>query len=385
MTTANMCMLPWISVEVTSTGSYRPCCVYKDEIPGLQVQAGHSIADAQHSEYMVNLRQQFLNGEKPSGCISCWQEESVPGRSSKRKSTFAKLKNMTVNYSEDGVAPIFLDLKLGNICNLKCRICGSWSSSKWVQEEIATLPMAGKLPLERLRLGQWPRNSSQIWWEGLEGALPHIEYLEFTGGEPFLINEHFDILEELVKRGYASKIDLHYNTNGTIWPDRGVELWPHFKHVQIAFSIDDTKERFEYQRFGATWDNVEETIQNAINLPGNISLQVCTTFNIQNSYYWPETANWITSVGIENVHLNLLHNPAQFNLRNLSPSVKLAFKEKMQTPTRFGNRIDSVIGFMMLDGVDKTKELLAKLAINDKYRNQDFAKCHPEVARLLNE
>ena len=57
-------------------GTYRPCCLYSESIPNLGVQQGHTIADAQQSDYMKNLRQQFLNGEKPLGCNACWQEES---------------------------------------------------------------------------------------------------------------------------------------------------------------------------------------------------------------------------------------------------------------------------------------------------------------------
>ena len=33
-----------------------------------------------------------------------------------------------------------LDLKLGNICNSKCRICTSFASSQWAKEEIAIDP-----------------------------------------------------------------------------------------------------------------------------------------------------------------------------------------------------------------------------------------------------
>lgn len=371
-------MLPWISMEVTPMGTYRPCCLYGESIPGISVRDGHSIADAQSSDYMKDLRQQFLNGKKPVGCNMCWQEESVPGRMSKRRATFIKVKQ-ELDYTEDSVAPIFLDLKLGNICNLKCRICGSWSSSKWAQEEIDIANGDNDLARQQLQHGQWPRKIPS-WWEALEDALPHIEYLEFTGGEPFLILEHFALLEKLVERSYSKKIDIHYNTNGTVWPAQN-ELWKHFKRVEIAFSIDDIGKRFEYQRYGTRWEETEEVIRKAIASP--YKLQICTTFNIQNAYYWAETEQWIDKQGITDIHYNILHEPPMFNLRNMPWDIKGIFEDRMRLAKN--NRINEVIQFMALEGSNMLPELRDRLEQSDKYRKQSFADTHPEVWDLIHD
>lgn len=371
-------MLPWVSMEVTPMGTYRPCCLYSESIPNVSVHDGYSIHDAQHSDYMKSLRQQFLNGEKPTGCNMCWQEEIVFGRMSKRKATFVKLKDVKIDYNEKDVIPIFLDLKLGNICNLKCRICGSWSSSKWAQEEIDIANGDNPLASAQLRKGQWPRRISS-WWEALEDALEHIEYLEFTGGEPFLINEHFDLLEKLVEKGYAHKIDIHYNTNGTIWPVRS-ELWKHFKRVEIAFSIDDIGDRFEYQRYGTRWNETQEVIRKAVSSP--YKLQVCTTFNIQNAYYWPETEEWILDQGIKDIHYNILHEPPMFNLRNMPNDIKYAYRQRMMQ-SRDKNKIESVIKFMELPGENMLQVLKDRLAASDAYRKQSFEETHLEVWDLI--
>jgi len=375
-------MLPWTSMEVTPMGTYRPCCIFSSIIPDMSVQQGHTIKDAQSSLYMDDLRNKFLEGEKPVECRACWEEESVPGRVSKRKATFVKLKNLEIDFSKQTYAPKFLDLKLGNICNLKCRICGSWSSSKWAQEEIDVADGNNNLARKQLKDGQWPRTSPN-WWAALEDALPQIEYLEFTGGEPFLINEHFDLLQILVDRGYAHNIDIHYNTNGTIWPKRGAELWSQFKRVEIAFSIDDTGERFEYQRFGSSWTQTEEVVKQAIQ--SGFPLQICTTFNIQNSYYWPETEDWIRQQGIRDIHFNILHDPAEFSLRNLPLAAKNIFEQRMRQASDFSkHKVNGVIGFMNLPGQDLSDKLLDRLAKNDDYRKQKFSNAHYEIQDMLN-
>jgi MoaA/NifB/PqqE/SkfB family radical SAM enzyme len=262
---------------------------------------------------------------------------------------------------------------------LKCRICGSWSSSKWAQEEIDIANGDNPLASAQLRKGQWPRRIPS-WWEALEDALEHIEYLEFTGGEPFLINEHFDLLEKLVEKGYAHKIDIHYNTNGTIWPVRS-ELWKHFKRVEIAFSIDDIGNRFEYQRYGTRWNETQEVIRKAVE--SSYKLQVCTTFNIQNAYYWPETEAWILNQGISDIHYNILHEPPMFNLRNMSDDIKYVYRQRMMQ-SRDKNKIESVIKFMELPGENMLLSLKDRLASSDAYRKQSFAVTHPEVWNLIN-
>lgn len=379
----NICKLPWISMEVTPMGTYRPCCLYNETIPNLSVNQGHTIADAQNSDYMKDLRKQFLEGKKPQGCNSCWQEETVPDRMSKRKATFVKIRKQP-SYTEEDIKPIFLDLKLGNICNLKCRICGSWSSSKWAQEEIDIADGDNPLAREQLVKGQWPRKTPN-WWQTLDDALEHIEFLEFTGGEPFLIEEHFDLLQVLVDRGYAKKIDIHYNTNGSVWPKRGIELWPYFKKVQIAFSIDDVSARFEYQRYGSDWNKTYDIILQAIET--KFALQICTTFNVQNAYYWGALSQWIESTGITNVHFNLLHAPPVFSLRNLPEHVKPIYAQKMITMSNpmWHSKLNGIIGFMNLPGIDMSREFIDKITMHDKYRNEKFEDAHPEVWKLLNE
>ena len=385
-----ICMLPWTSMEVTPMGTYRPCCLYADSIPDISVADGHSIEDAQKSKYMQDLRAEFLRGEKPAGCSQCWQEEISPNRISKRKSTFVTLRNIKISYDEDNVSPRFLDIKLGNICNLKCRICGSWSSSKWAQEEIDIAGGNNPVARDQLTRGQWPRTNKN-WWAALDDALEHIEYLEITGGEPFLINEHFDLLQVLVDRGYSHKISIHYNTNGTVWPARGPALWSQFKKVEIAFSIDDTGERFEYQRYGSNWAKTEQIVKAAVEFKHankNIALQVCTTFNTQNAYYWPETEDWIIKQGIHDIHFNLMQAPPEFSLRNLPQNIKYIYEQKMRNAASAGNnknKLEGVIDFMNLSGEDMSAQLLDRLAKNDAYRKQRFADNHINVWKLLND
>jgi hypothetical protein len=125
--------------------------------------------------------------------------------------TLDRVKHMGISseWTSDAKPLMFLDLKLGNICNLKCRICGSWSSSQFANEEIAQLPAAEKKQshaYQMLKAGSWPRENNKFWNE-IEHVLSDIRYIEFTGGEPFMIKEHFDMLQGIVNKGIAHQVE----------------------------------------------------------------------------------------------------------------------------------------------------------------------------------
>jgi MoaA/NifB/PqqE/SkfB family radical SAM enzyme len=393
-----ICMLPWISIETSPIGTARPCCLAVDEITddaGRKYDLNETdLQTIYNSTYMQNLRQQFRNGDKPDTCNRCWQEEDA-GRASKRIFSKIRLKELVdkVDYANDTPDQLwFVDLKLGNICNLKCRICGSWSSSRWAQEEIDYIPeLTNKkehLAYKFLQQGAWPRKT-QTFWDNLRELLPNIKYFEFTGGEPFMIQEHFDLLQYAVDQGYAKNIDIHYNTNGTQWPDAH-ELWKHFKRVDIAFSIDNIDKRFEYERYGAHWAEVTENIRKFHELrdqnPAKITTQVCMTVNVQNVYYLEELCNWINTQTFNDHYFNMLHDPKHMCIDNLTNEAKQVVIEKLRsgafTP-KHRAEISRIIKFIEQGQGSDGEEFLFKMKQTDSYRKQNFYSTHPEIAKAM--
>ena len=391
------CVLPWISLEASPIGTVRPCCLADDE---LLDDAGNkfylstaTFGEIQHSTDMTRLRQQFLAGEKPQTCRKCWREERA-GRTSKRMHTLDRLKHMLPDqeWTVDAKPLMFLDLKLGNICNLKCRICGSWSSSTFAAEELNFIDKSEDKKInhhyQMLKQGAWPRENQQFWNEIAEIS-DQIQYIEFTGGEPFMIQEHFDMLQGLVDRGLAGNIEIHYNTNGTQWPESAEAIWQHFRIVEIAFSIDDVEARFEYQRSNAVWHEVVANIARFRELRrrhSNIRLQICCTINIFNVYYLETVANWIIQQGMDFVYWNMMHEAYYFSISSLPDTAKVAIAEKLrsaQVPERIRQEFDHVIDFMnrgvSLDGFNMRREI----ANLDRKRQQNLAQVEPEFAQLI--
>ena len=394
-------MLPWISIETSPIGTARPCCLAREEITnsdGVKYDLNKdNLETIYHSEYMQNLRRQFRAGERPATCKLCWDEEDA-GRASKRINSRIRLKELytQVDWENDDPDQLwFLDLKLGNICNLKCRICGSWSSSKWAAEELDYMPAGSDkkqhIAYKWLKQGAWPRNSDTNFWDNLKTLLPNIKYLEFTGGEPWLIREHFELLQYAVDRGYSKNIDIHYNTNATQMPGEAESaIWRAFGRVDIAFSIDNVGSRFEYERYGAKWNLANEIIdyvhQSRTSMP-NITTQLCFTINVQNVYYLDELLAWADTKPFGSIYFNMMHSPDHMSIQYMTAEAQEVVLNKLKTTVwtknTYQREIDNVIKFIEQGSGSNGKEFLEKMQRTDAYRKQNFKNTHPEIARAM--
>lgn len=396
--TNTFCPLPWISIETSPIGTVRPCCLADDEIVDKNNNKYHlataNFVEIQNSKHMQSLREEFLAGKKPQTCRKCWNEERS-GRTSKRMHTLNRLKHILAGeeWTTDAKPLMFLDLKLGNICNLKCRICGSWSSSQFATEEINDAPPEEKkstYAYQMLRAGAWPRENQQFW-DQIDQHLTDIRYIEFTGGEPFMIKEHFSMLQGIVDRGIAGQVEIHYNTNGTIFPEEAENIWKHFKLVEIALSIDDVGERFEYQRSNAVWTEVCANLDRFRDLKEiypNIVLQVCTTVNVFNVRYIDQVAAWIdqNQQSFNFVYWNMMHDAWYFSIATLPDTAKQALTHHLQTaavPAQFREEFDRIIDFMNRGASTDGFMLRMKIRDLDRKRQQNLAAIAPEFAALI--
>ena len=377
---SNICPLPWTGLEIDVNGGASPCCLYKGNIPNVKVYET-DLKTIQKNEYMEKLRQEFKEGKKPINCQSCWQEEDA-GKTSKRINSLYKMKNSLKEWTPDSKPSLkFIDFKLGNVCNLKCRICGSWSSSKWAQEELDY----GENPVARKHLteGGWPKKNPQFF-EDVKEVLEDVEYFEFTGGEPFMIHNHFKILEHCVEKGYAKNQDIHYNTNGTHLPGRDIfDLWKHFKRVEIAFSIDDVGEQFEYQRYGANWKEVNHNVnQFKIYQLANMEFQICTTISIFNIFSLAKIALWVRQFDPKFFYVNTCFDPDYFNIQTLPSQIKNIVNSRysdlkdFQPTLRFMNSNDR-------DSENIRKQRKDRILQTDSYRKENFGEVFPLLNSVL--
>jgi MoaA/NifB/PqqE/SkfB family radical SAM enzyme len=240
-----------------------------------------------------------------------------------------------------------------------------------------------------LKAGNWPEESPDFW-DNLKTLLPNIRYFEFTGGEPWLIQEHWDLLEFAVKEGYGKNIDIHYNTNATQAPTRLVPLLSELGRVDIAFSIDNVGDRFEYERFGADWEEANNIIDATHGLQivyKNITTQLCFTINIQNVYYLDELLAWADTKGFGSVYFNMLQSPERMSIQRMTPQAQELVLNKLKTTfwtkDTYQREIDSVIKFIENGSVSDGVDFVKNMKQTDAYRRQNFRDTHPEIAQAM--
>jgi len=384
----NKCILPWIHLETTATGSIKPCCLFDGniEINGKPASLNvHTVDEIWNSDFMNNLREEFINGEKPVGCRACWQQETV-GKASKRIVSNEKFSHHLGRYQKSLEYPVYLDLKLGTTCNLKCRSCSTYSSSKWADDEQKLYGKTFNINLH----SYWIDEDSQFWKE-IEQILPTIEQFDFTGGEPFLIKKHYDILRKCVELDCAKNIEIHYNTNGTIKPsDEIFKIWQEFKQVDVMFSLDGIEERFEYLRNPAKWNEVVSIFETFLAYP-KMYTHICYSVSLFNVLYIPEFINWFNSYGIskDRIYFNIIFNPEYLNIQKIPQQVKLKIKEHVEknklNDKYFDDKIAEITNFMLegdsVSNIHEFKSITEKL---DDIRKESFIKTFPELYEILN-
>jgi MoaA/NifB/PqqE/SkfB family radical SAM enzyme len=177
-------------------------------------------------------------------------------------------KSINNDYHVD-TPPMYLDFRLGNMCNLKCRMCQPQNSSQ-IQKEYAKIeasdPTSAQFIKNNFTWGQFVGDLTN--WEDdpdflrqVEEWLPGVCKLYFTGGEPTIIERVYWIMEKCVEMGIAKDIDLVFNSNMTNIQPRFLNLVEQFKNVLMCVSVDAYGHENEYIRGASHWKQVEKNLR----------------------------------------------------------------------------------------------------------------------------
>jgi hypothetical protein len=261
----SFCILPWIHFATRPNGDMRLCCsanasgagqdhtvgLVKNEL-GKPANFGiETPMSAWNNDYMRSVRTTMLEGKIPNSCSKCFEEESNGVVSKRMWETGAWIQDsidipeLIKQTSEQGTVPdklVYLDLRLGHTCNLKCVMCSPHDSSQWVSDHKKIFPLFQHDSLKNQM--QWDRKTfNNFWhenpdfWKEMYAQIPNLKQVYFAGGEPLMIREHKWFLEEIIRQGYADKILIRYNTNGLLVDDSIIELWKKFKLVKVGLVL----------------------------------------------------------------------------------------------------------------------------------------------------
>ena len=399
-TSKRFCMLPWIHLHTAPNGDVYPCC-HSMNITPVGTARTHTLEQVWNSDAQRTLRQNMLTEKPSSACRRCYEQEEsgfFSGRKSANKH-FGHYINRVDDTLEDGTQPQFemtyWDIRFSNLCNLRCRSCGHIFSSQWYQDQTK---LAGP---------EWKANNKPLIYAGRtetdmwEQLLPHLDYVEqiyFAGGEPLLMEEHYNILEELVRRERFD-VRLIYNTNFTHTDLKGrsvFEYWKQFKSVAVGASLDGMGPAAEYIRKGTVWYDVVKNRHEMIRTCPQVDFYISPTLSIMNAWHLPDFHREWVSAGLiraQDLNVNILQDPPHYRIDIAPPEYKQRLEEKYRKHLswmsdrdplqRATQGFESAITFMnATDNTQLIDTFWRKTNELDAIRNENILDVLPELAAL---
>ena len=457
------CLLPWVHLSTRPDGSMRVCCTANassvgatnDKVHGGQVgilktedgkPSNLNVTDfltAWNSSYMCNVRKQMLNGEKPPSCMKCYKEESA-GHNSKRMwetaywSERVDVEKLIKETQPDGSLPpqlAYIDLRFGTKCQLACVMCSPHDSSGWIKDYKAIFPAVENSSLKETM--QWENKgsyngSSYNWhkqnptfWKQFYEQIPNMQQIYFAGGESLIIEEHYEILEECIRQGYAKNLELRYNSNGVEWRDDLFDLWKEFKLVRFHYSVDSIHEMNDYIRYPSQWKRTEEVFHILdTQTSDNVEVTIACAVQALNIYYIPDFIRWklgqnfkkvnMWPFGAGGINYHFVYHPPHLNVKVLPKWFKEECRQKYQDfypwweanwkkgiPSWHKDKVtfeqwrDAGYGIKRLEGMlqfmesedwsVRLPEMQEFLNLCDKQRGINFAETFLEMKDIFNE
>ena len=410
MASKSFCPLPWNHLATHPDGQVSLCCeaetlngvsnahftVSHTRVFNTLLSTKYDFNKITNSESFNDVRLKMLNGEYPTQCKKCWDSESA-GNPSKRTVESGRL-----NFSEEDAIKLtnidgslkevnyeFIELRLGNHCNLACRTCNPISSSRWKKEWKLLDLEKSYLEVPQTNMN-WPKD--QNFWDKLLPHINELRYVYVNGGEPLLIDKHLGFLEALVKKDVAKNVTLVYSTNTTVSGEDYEDAWAEFKEVQLMWSIDDIQRRNEYMRYPAKWDQTLETIDWFKGLESrhdNIFCSILQTISTLNIYYLKEFHEYFKEI-VPYVSPNYVTEPNYYDPAILPINIKERILEKSEGEVFY----DSVKNYLTIERPDTIMNGPAENLLyrffditnrQDIIRKEKFKDVFPEFYDIIKE
>ena len=434
------CPIPWNFQAVRNNGDIRICCQanvtenqgvvrHKDGTP---YNAGRDdMESARNAELMREVRKNMLSGDWSQECGRCQQEEAA-GLNSRRQYELDNWKEFTIDKAikvtqadgtVNGPKLEYYDLRFGNLCNLACGMCGPTDSHTWYEqwtdyhgstEYSDTHGMVKLIRNEKGRLttNDYDWHDSETFWQQLEENIPNIKHVYMAGGEPMMIERHYEFLQRCIDMGQAGKMILEYNTNMSNLPNRVLDMWTEFKQVRVGASIDGIEETLEYQRWPLKWTQAYKNLKKLdeyAQVHPNIFAWLACTVTAYNIWHIPKFMKWkLQDSGFKKINNSkkrpiithhVAHGPKRVNVRILPNHIKqkivdyystcinefnLEFPEDIAKSAE--NILNSIAKYMNdADYSDKLAEFVRFTKYLDSARDQNIVEVVPEYRELFDE
>ena len=388
------CMFPWTHLNATPKGDIYPCCS-NDYTNPIGNTAELTLEEAFNTDYMKQLRLNMLAGKPSKICTFCYNHEKASPHSFRTysldhfKQHFDEVMSMTrTDGTVDQFKMRYFDIRFSNICNFKCRTCGTEFSSQWALEDKKTFNPDGPIIIH-------VDDQRGTVLEEILDQIDHIDLAYFAGGEPLITQEHYVILEELIRKGRTDTV-LRYNTNASTINYKQydvIDLWKYFDRVELSCSIDHYGERAELMRHGTDWGKVEENLKKFRSLEF-VNFQMNTVLSVFNYLTLDDFYDYMIKKNLVDPKIDWYHSlymavhPPYYCARALPAPMKAIARERILkyfTPDMtISNLVYSAMSFA--EEEDTWDEIKEQVFHNfnrlDDIRGEDLFAVFPELQPL---
>lgn len=426
----SFCAVPFVSIMVNTDTTVRYCCMVKGSLNKLKKDDNKTfytckdnfIQDAWNSKDLRDIRKSMIAGEKIDGCSVCYMQEEN-GRTSNRQHSIQEWRNrlgesvleskVQQAIDNDGKLDddvVYLDLRLGNLCNLKCRMCNPWNSSQIFKEhlDIAETDTGytdvwqktfGKFPVNVMDDQQW--FDHDIMWDQVISLIPNLKKVYMTGGEPTLIKNNFRFMKSCIEQG-RKDIVLFFNTNCTNINKNFLELISQFDTVNINASLDGVGVVNEYIRAPSDWLQISGNIEKLAQLP-NVRLGITPTVQIYNIFDIVNIIKWVeylTKKFNKEIFIDFLVNvhPHHLNVNILPDDMREQALNDIADYLDAGMKTDNQMTMNSLNGIlglleqpratnweEELKRFKTFTLSLDQHREQTLRDLDPRLTRLIDD
>ena len=337
------CPLAWAHSFINQDGSYQVCCtseefdnyIRDDKGEKLYIDQDITSKEVMNTTFMKNLRLQMLKGEWPELCTRCKIVEDMGGVSRRNVEikNYQKSNQKFIKVTKkDGSANVPIqsaDYRLGNLCNLQCRMCNPRSSKLWIGEWNEMKPEEEKFSQEIMdsyKNYNWIDSEKLV--EDFKAKAASLTHIHFAGGEPLIVPQMSKILRICIESGNAKNITITYNTNLTVLPERVLELWKEFKGIKLLASIDAIGNLNNYIRYPSNWEKIDKNLQyieknhkefNIEECMLSATIQILNVLRLEELYEYLSQFSFIVPVP----NLVNLHVPRHFQTTSLPNKLKI--------------------------------------------------------------
>ena len=382
---SNTCPAFFLDATIDPAGSYSPCTALGGSAFKFSNQ---SFKMTWQDPKLADARLRSIAGEKLDMCRRCWSEEEL-GHTSERQHLLQDLPT-GVDYTNPEYylsGPKHLNIKVSNICNLRCRTCQSKDSYLY-HIEGEYYEKTYKLQHTAYTLEKFKKHFTDLQLDELFEFCNNLERIELYGGEPFLDNQIPKYLLRLIDAGLASKIDLSVSTNATHeLSDTWRTILTGFKNVIINVSIDAVGSQFTYMRHPGKWESVEKILSDFFTLEhnasnNNITVQPVITVSALNILSLPSVFDYFKQYNVK-PFLILVQWPKYYCVNVLPESVRPEVEAILM---HYDNaEFAPVINLLNTPRYESWDKFKFWTRAKDDYREEDFVNTFPEIAHLLSK